>query len=287
MPENIPVLLRDQARWIGWKAGSLKPNGKFAKVPADLRTGQSINGRDNANWASFSDVYEAYDREIVDGVGFALSNRKPIMVDGAEYYVAVADFDQCQERMNELHRLWLKLENPWAEISPSMNGIHMWGLVREPLNGGNAGDGRELYSGGRFVTVTGIGSKGKFGECSKFVELEREWFPVNDSLQVAAQLSASANPLGVQSNIQSEHWFEQLSPLAKNTCLAEMLLNPAVIALADTPDDAPSPNWRTIVAACARSGATDAYQLCRAWAQTSPRFGAANFDLRWRSYARS
>jgi hypothetical protein len=82
-------------------------------------------------------------------------------------------------------------------------------------------------------------------------------------------------------------WFEQLSPEDKNACLAEMLQVPAVIALADTSDGAPSPNWRTVLAACSRSGAPDAYRLTRDWAATSPRFNADDFDRRWRSYANS
>lgn len=96
--------------------------------------------------------------------------------------------------------------------------------------------------------------------------------------------------LGVESNLvlnsSADHWFDRLSPDDKNACLAAMLQVPAVIALADTSDSTPSPNWRTVVAACARSGAPDAYNLCRAWAATSPRFAPDDFDLRWRSYSR-
>jgi hypothetical protein len=83
-----------------------------------------------------------------------------------------------------------------------------------------------------------------------------------------------------------DNWFERLSPEAKDACLAKMLQVPAVIALADTCDETPSPNWRTVLAACVRSGAPDAYSLCRAWAQTSERFDPDDFDVRWRSYAR-
>jgi hypothetical protein len=79
-------------------------------------------------------------------------------------------------------------------------------------------------------------------------------------------------------------WFNTLSPDDQNACLAEMLHLPNVVALADTSDGAPAPNWRTIMAACARSGAPDAYNLCRAWAQTSPRFDPRDFDTRYRSY---
>lgn len=83
----------------------------------------------------------------------------------------------------------------------------------------------------------------------------------------------------------TDHWFDRLSLDNKNACLADMLRVPLVISLADTPDSSPSPNWRTVLAACARSGAPEAYNLCRVWAQSSARFDQDNFDLRWRSYA--
>ena len=105
-------------------------------------------------------------------------------------------------------------------------------------------------------------------------------------------MSATAGPTTAPANVNSDlsrglaaaHWFDSLPPDAKNACLAEMLLVPNVVALADTSDAAPPPNWRTVLAACARSGAPDAYNLCCAWAQTSSRFDPRDFDTRFRSY---
>lgn len=81
-------------------------------------------------------------------------------------------------------------------------------------------------------------------------------------------------------------WFDRLSPQDKNACLADMLRVPAVLKLADTSDGDPSPNWRTIVASCARSGAPDAYALARNWAESSSRFEPSDFDSRWASYVK-
>lgn len=104
--------------------------------------------------------------------------------------------------------------------------------------------------------------------------------------------SARAKPTAVPARMGADlsgelvasPWFNTLSPDDQNACLAEMLQLPKVLALADTSDGAPAPNWRTIVAACARSGASDAYALCRAWAQTSSRFDPRDFDTRYRSF---
>jgi hypothetical protein len=277
-------------RWLCWKAGPIKPNGKFDKITVDLSTGRNINGRDPKRWRTFNEVMGGYLSGVADGIGFALSDQHPVNIGGIDFYVTVADFDHCRERMDEIHRLWRELGEPLTELSPSGNGVHMWGLSRVPFRGGNAGEGRELYSGGRFMTMTGNSARGTFRECPGFEILEQRWFPPKVGPAAAPRPPAIAAAADLPSNLvfgqMGDHWFDRLSPDDKNACLAAMLQVPTVIALADTPDASPSPNWRTVVAACVRSGAPDAYNLCRAWAQTSPRFDADNFDLRWNSYSR-
>lgn len=289
-PENIPDLLRVLPRWLCWKAGLPKPNGKFDKIPVNPGTGRKIDGRNPKHWRTFNEVMGGYLGGVADGIGFALSDRHSVNIGEIDFFVTVADFDQCVERMDEIHRLWRDLCDPFTELSPSGKGLHMWGLSRVPLKGGNAGNGRELYSSGRFMTMTGIATKGHFRECPGFVALEQRWFPPRQMLAVPPPPPPVAGDADLPGNLvfgqTGDHWFDRLSPDDKNACLVAMLQVPSVIALADLPDDAPSPNWRTVVAACVRSGVSDAYNLCRAWAETSSRFDPNNFDLRWRSYAR-
>jgi hypothetical protein len=289
-PDNLPELLKQQPRWLGWRAGRFRPDGKFSKSPANPSTGRKINGRDPANWMTFERAMKAYHSGLADGIGFALSGQHPIILDGVDFYVTVADFDHCNAKMKEIQALWLELGQPFIEVSPSNNGLHVWGLTRSPLRGGNAGDGRELYSGGRFMTMTGIGARGTFHECSGLSTLEKRWFPAPTAAVNLPPTRSRTDVAGLPGDLMiqpaRDNWFERLSPEAKDACLAKMLQVPAVIALADTCDETPSPNWRTVLAACVRSGAPDAYSLCRAWAQTSERFDPDDFDVRWRSYAR-
>lgn len=289
-PYDIPELLREIPRWICWKAGPLKANGKFDKCPSDPRTGHKINGRDPKHWRTFNEVMGGYLGHISDGIGFALSDQHPLCIGGIDFYVTVADFDQCAGRMDELYRLWQELSKPFTEVSPSGNGLHMWGLSRMPLKGGNAGNGRELYSGGRFVTMTGVKAIGTFGECPGFAKLEQLWFPSKEKEVDVFPPPPIVGVVDLPGNLvhrqTKDHWFDRLPSGEKDACLASMLQVSAVTELADMPDNAPSPNWRTVVAACARSGAPNAYNLCRAWAATSSRFDPDDFDLRWRSYAR-
>lgn len=83
----------------------------------------------------------------------------------------------------------------------------------------------------------------------------------------------------------ADHWFDRLSADDKDKCLEEMLRTPTVLALADKPEREPGSPWWTIVAAVKRSGAPNAYNLCRKWAVTSDRFDASDFDSRWRSFS--
>ena len=106
------------------------------------------------------------------------------------------------------------------------------------------------------------------------------------------QQSAPAMPAGLAGNLEfkstPDYWFDRLSPMAMHACLAEMLATPDLIALADTKDSAPNPNWRTVVAACARSGAPYARSLCETWAMTSLKYRSAfDFERRWSSYGRT
>lgn len=111
------------------------------------------------------------------------------------------------------------------------------------------------------------------------------------SAYIGSSSGAPSAPMtALSSNLVSgtggDRWFARLSPDDQDSCIAQMLQVPSVVALADTSDSAPSPNWRTVLAACARSGAPNAKTLCREWAQTSGRFNAGDFDDRWESFAR-
>jgi hypothetical protein len=132
-------------------------------------------------------------------------------------------------------------------------------------------------------------------EAKAVVETARRCTYTLDELAAsfAPPAAAARSPLlnaiagGLSGSVGGSGWFNQLTPEDKNACLAEMLRVPAVVRLADTSDGDPSPNWRTVLAACARSEAPDAYRLAQVWAETSARFDPNDFDRRWNSYANS
>ena len=222
-PHNIPELLRKLPRWLCWRAGPTKLNGKFDKCPVDPSTGRKINGRDPKHWRTFNEVMGGYLRGIADGIGFALSDQHAINIGEIDFYVTVVDFDQCAAKMDEIHRLWRELSEPLTELSPSGKGLHMWGLSRVRLKGGNAGAGRELYSGWGFITMTGIGAIGNFGECPGFVNLEAQWFQptaMKSKIPPPPPVTGFADlPSNLVFGHTGDHWFDRLSLDEKNACL--------------------------------------------------------------------
>lgn len=91
----------------------------------------------------------------------------------------------------------------------------------------------------------------------------------------------------IESGLAQEPWFDRLAPADKDACLKSILTTPGILALADTSDASPDPNWRTVLAACTRSDAPSARDLAREWAATSDRFDETDFASRWNSYARA
>jgi primase-polymerase (primpol)-like protein len=158
--ENIPDILKQLDRWVVWRAGPLKESGKFDKIPVDPMTDRPVSALDPRNWLSFQPALEAYSRGIGSGIGIALSGDHPMLVNGEPFFLTALDFDQCGDRLASLKALWTQLGKPYVEESPSGNGLRMFGLSRQLLRGGNAGEGREMYASARFVTVTGSGARG-------------------------------------------------------------------------------------------------------------------------------
>jgi hypothetical protein len=60
-------------RWIVWRAGPVKENGKFDKVSCSPATGRNINGQAPRNWLTYEDALAAYDKGKSDGIGNVLN----------------------------------------------------------------------------------------------------------------------------------------------------------------------------------------------------------------------
>ena len=189
-PDNIPLLLKNIDRWGLWCREKDKPGGRYDKIPVHPKTGFRTNAHSPDAWQSLGEAFRIYEGgqicgRHVAGIFFDLPTEpEPIdhREDGTALFLIGLDFDTCVEWadntpvINEhVTKTLTALAWPYYEISPSGTGIRAFVTYPKPLKGGNK-DKREMYSKGRFLTVTGQGF-GSISEASEVLEqLEREWF---------------------------------------------------------------------------------------------------------------
>jgi hypothetical protein len=146
--EPIPEALRFFDQWVNWRYEWKKE--RWAKVPLCPRTGAPASVSDRHTWGPFFEAHDRYLRGGVDGVGFVLT---------AEASVTGIDLDRCRDPRTGVVEPWadalVRELGSYAEVSPSGTGVKAF--VRGTLKdrrGGKKGQ-VELYSEGRYFTVTG------------------------------------------------------------------------------------------------------------------------------------
>ena len=140
----IPEVLRKQWAWVGYL---LKPKGnKTDKIPMNVMTGQPAKSNDPETWESFDTAVALANQRGYAGIGFMF--QPP--------FVGI-DIDRCVQdgRLSEMAVDILKTMNCYAEYSPSGTGVHL--IFKGTIKCARriAGMGLEIYSKGRFFTVTG------------------------------------------------------------------------------------------------------------------------------------
>jgi hypothetical protein len=136
---RIPEELKQDPSWVLWRYG--ERDGRRTKEPyqANRRRAKSDTP---ATWTTFDKALEAYERDdFFDGIGFVFHEGNPY---------AGADFDDMTE---DQVRYWMDAFDSYVERSPSGNGFHI--IVKAELPNGTKREAGELYSSGRFFTMTG------------------------------------------------------------------------------------------------------------------------------------
>ncbi len=153
--------LKQMKIWLCWKY--IEVNGRKTKKPiAAYGSATGTNSEYQKTWVTYDEAVSAKNRLNADGIGFVIP---------CGYFFL--DIDH-RELDNPFVQTMLKRFNSYAEISPSGNGLHIYGLVdmsKLPIvlakNGKqmldrqfymkNPNNGTELYIGGltnRFATFT-------------------------------------------------------------------------------------------------------------------------------------
>lgn len=190
------------------KAG-LKPNGRYGKLPVNTE-GILINAHDVSHHVDLETAYQSYTSNKSQLAGIAIDlPATPITYGytdvGEPLYLIGGDIDECvtitdgkikisDQAKSDLNELC----QPYWELSPSGTGIRWFGLHIKPLQGGNK-NGREMYSRGRFLTVTGKSKGGQITTLPSNIEtLEQEWFRSTKSTDINSDLLAHLSPTPYQ-----------------------------------------------------------------------------------------
>ena len=148
---NVPDRLRQRHHWVCWD----DRDGR--KIPIDSRTGDPAKSNDPATWSDFQTATDAADRLKLSGIGYVFSDD-----DG----MVGIDLDECIDdrgKIAEWALVILSRFDSYAEISPSGRGLKLWCIgeidkgrkhIISKRDSGKS-PGIEMYSSGRYFTVTG------------------------------------------------------------------------------------------------------------------------------------
>lgn len=143
----IPAELKSGARWVRWR--TITRGGRPTKLPLTV-DGDVASSTDPSTWSTFE---RAAASSVGDGMGVVLL---------ATDDVVCVDLDHVLVDGHPLPaaaRLLGRLPRTWVEVSPSGDGLHVWGRASSLRAGRRtvtaAGVSLEAYPHGRYITVTG------------------------------------------------------------------------------------------------------------------------------------
>lgn len=139
--ENIPLEMREYKSWCVWKYVD-KGKPKLDKVPYKA-DGYLLDPTDSNDWMTWDQALSC--APIYDGIGFVFSDNCPL---------AFIDLDDTSDpEILELQEKIFNEFDSYSEYSPSGKGLHI--IIKGSIPHGRNYGKIELYSNGRFGTVTG------------------------------------------------------------------------------------------------------------------------------------
>lgn len=136
--ENIPEELRSYPQWVCHDA---------AKRPINPHTGQLADVSDPTTWGSFDQARAAHDAGKGVGIGFVFTESDPFT--GIDLDVPQGEGPSAFQ--NEIYNRFPS----YTETSPSGRGLHIIVKGRVPAAIKDSAERVEVYTSGRYFTVTG------------------------------------------------------------------------------------------------------------------------------------
>jgi hypothetical protein len=228
--ENLPALLKHLKRWCVWRLESR--DGKNTKIPY---SGPVTKGKSNdpSTWLTYQTAEELFKSGSFSGYGIYTG----ILKDAGDSLLGL-DWDHTDDSdlwdgMTEEQVIGEAVGiGSYCERSPSGTGLRVFALLDEIPGPARKGGPREVYQGGRFLTLTGHRMEGS-PEDIRPVDMEG-FTPFYDRLQAAQSNKKPRAPsqLKVKGTIQahtSQYEAEGMSITIPDSGLDD----PAVLEKAD------------------------------------------------------
>ena len=165
--DRMPPELKQLKNWVLWAA--VWNGSNWTKRPIQV-SGYGASSTNPKHWSSFDDVRVAYERAVQRGYMELRERGKPVqqvpvggvgfVFDGSPdengLVFAGVDFDKVisGSKITSLAEERIRRLGSYAELSVSGGGLHVI-LKARPLKSGIAHGGVEMYTSGRFFTMTG------------------------------------------------------------------------------------------------------------------------------------
>lgn len=184
----IPEEMTELPQWVVFRLEKGE-DGKTTKRPYQPKNNNLLASSTNpATWGTFEQACEAVDRNpSLGGVGFVFTPADPFMG---------IDLDHCIKngRVNARARKIIDRLFSYSEVSVSGDGVHV--IVKASVPRGRKQGGLEMYSSGRYFTMTGnhlAGSPPEVFERQEEVDaLYQEFFGEEEAREQTAPLPVVA-----------------------------------------------------------------------------------------------
>jgi hypothetical protein len=140
----IPDELKAYPQWVLWRSVA-KPDGSYTKLPYCAASGGMASVTDPKTWSTYAYACEVAQR-LICGIGFVLTDNDPF---------AFIDLDDPKGNQAIVARQ-VKIAqafDTYQERSPSQTGLHI--ICKGAVQRGRRRDKVEVYSSGRYMTMTG------------------------------------------------------------------------------------------------------------------------------------
>lgn len=144
---NTPYCLRDRKQFVCWDYEWNEDREGYIKVPKNPLSGKNALSNNSNTWSDFKTACEAVDKYEFKGIG--------IMFDKGLMGIDIDHcFDGTKEDKSKAQYI-IETINSYTELSPSGTGVHILAFGKIPDKCYKRKNDIEIYSTGRFFTLTG------------------------------------------------------------------------------------------------------------------------------------